>query len=94
MGGSIGWNLGTLLRLKDHDRRTATISGMAAFFSALFGTPLAAEMCIRDSTMIGRFIDQTLDESKMPLTLTSYSPCFRKEKRANGIEERGIYRIH
>lgn len=42
MGGSIGWNLGTLLRLKDHDRRTATISGMAAFFSALFGTPLAA----------------------------------------------------
>lgn len=42
MGGSIGWNLGTLLRLRDHDRRTATISGMAAFFSALFGTPLAA----------------------------------------------------
>ena len=42
MGGSIGWNLGALLRLKDHDRRTATISGMAAFFSALFGTPLAA----------------------------------------------------
>ena len=42
MGGSIGWNLGTLLRLTDHDRRTATISGMAAFFSALFGTPLAA----------------------------------------------------
>ena len=41
-GGSIGWNLGTLLRLTDHDRRTATISGMAAFFSALFGTPLAA----------------------------------------------------
>mgnify|MGYP002906883453 CR=1 FL=1 len=42
MGGSIGWNVGTLLHLKDHDRRTATISGMAAFFSALFGTPLAA----------------------------------------------------
>jgi len=42
MGGSIGWNVGTLLRLKDHDRRTATISGMAAFFSALFGTPLTA----------------------------------------------------
>ena len=44
MGGSIGWNLGTLLRLKDHDRRTATISGMAAFFSALFGTPLTAAL--------------------------------------------------
>ena len=47
-----------------------------------------------EHTMIGRFIDQTLDESKMPLTLTSYSPCFRKEKGAHGIEERGIYRIH
>ena len=47
-----------------------------------------------EHTMIGRFIDQTIDESKMPLTLTSYSPCFRKEKGAHGIEERGIYRIH
>ena len=44
--------------------------------------------------MIGRFIDQTLDGAKLPLTLTSYSPCFRKEKGAHGIEERGIYRIH
>lgn len=44
MGGSIGWNMGTLLQLKDHDRRTATISGMAAFFSALFGTPLTAAL--------------------------------------------------
>ena len=44
MGGSIGGNVGTLLHLKDHDRRTATISGMAAFFSALFGTPLTAAL--------------------------------------------------
>ena len=44
MGGSIGWNVGKLLRLSDHDRRTATISGMAAFFSALFGTPLTAAL--------------------------------------------------
>ena len=44
MGGSIGWNMGTLLHLKDHDRRTATICGMAAFFSALFGTPLTAAL--------------------------------------------------
>ena len=44
LGGSIGWNVGTLLHLKDHDRRTATISGMAAFFSALFGTPLTAAL--------------------------------------------------
>lgn len=44
MGGSIGWNVGTLLHLKDHDRRTATICGMAAFFSALFGTPLTAAL--------------------------------------------------
>ena len=47
-----------------------------------------------EHTMIGRFIDQTIDEAKLPLTLTSYSPCFRKEKGAHGIEERGIYRIH
>ena len=44
MGGSIGWNVGVLLHLKDHDRRTATISGMAAFFSALFVTPLTAAL--------------------------------------------------
>ena len=47
-----------------------------------------------EHTMIGRFIDQTLPEAQLPLTLTSYSPCFRKEKGAHGIEERGIYRIH
>ncbi len=47
-----------------------------------------------EHTMIGRFIGQTLDEAKLPLTLTSYSPCFRKEKGAHGIEERGVYRIH
>ena len=44
MGGSIGWNMGKLLHLSDHARRTATLSGMAAFFSALFGTPLAAAL--------------------------------------------------
>ena len=47
-----------------------------------------------EHTMIGRFIGKTLSEADMPLTLTSYSPCFRKEKGAHGIEERGIYRIH
>ena len=47
-----------------------------------------------EHSMIGRFIDQMLDGSKLPITLTSYSPCFRKEKGAHGIEERGIYRIH
>ena len=47
-----------------------------------------------EHTMIGRFIDQMLDGEKLPITLTSYSPCFRKEKGAHGIEERGIYRIH
>ena len=44
--------------------------------------------------MIGRFMNTVLDEKELPLTLTSYSPCFRKEKGAHGIEERGIYRIH
>lgn len=44
--------------------------------------------------MIGKFIDTINDEEKLPYTLTSYSPCFRKEKGAHGIEERGVYRIH
>ncbi len=47
-----------------------------------------------EHSMIGRFIDQILPEASLPQTLTSYSPCFRKEKGAHGIEERGIYRIH
>ena len=47
-----------------------------------------------EHSMIGKFIDQIIPEDKLPQTLTSYSPCFRKEKGAHGIEERGIYRIH
>jgi len=47
-----------------------------------------------EHSMIGRFIDTLNDEEKLPYTLTSYSPCFRKEKGAHGIEERGVYRIH
>ena len=47
-----------------------------------------------EHSMIGRFIDQIIPESELPETLTSYSPCFRKEKGAHGIEERGVYRIH
>ena len=47
-----------------------------------------------EHSMIGKFIDQMIPESKLPQTLTSYSPCFRKEKGAHGIEERGVYRIH
>ena len=47
-----------------------------------------------EHSMIGRYIDQILPESALPQTMTSYSPCFRKEKGAHGIEERGIYRIH
>ena len=47
-----------------------------------------------EHSMIGKFIDTILDESTLPRTLTSYSPCFRKEVGAHGIEERGVYRIH
>ncbi len=47
-----------------------------------------------EHSMIGKFIDTTLEEESLPKTLTSYSPCFRKEKGAHGIEERGVYRIH
>ena len=47
-----------------------------------------------EHSMIGKFVDQMIDEAQLPQTLTSYSPCFRKEKGAHGIEERGVYRIH
>ena len=47
-----------------------------------------------EHSMIGKFIDQIIPEEQLPQTLTSYSPCFRKEKGAHGIEERGVYRIH
>ena len=47
-----------------------------------------------EHSMIGKFIDQIIPEASLPKTLTSYSPCFRKEKGAHGIEERGVYRIH
>ena len=47
-----------------------------------------------EHSMIGKFIDQQIPESELPKTLTSYSPCFRKEKGAHGVEERGVYRIH
>ncbi len=47
-----------------------------------------------EHSMIGKFIDQIVPESELPYTLTSYSPCFRKEKGAHGLEERGVYRIH
>lgn len=47
-----------------------------------------------EHSMIGKFIDQILTEEELPHTMTSYSPCFRKEKGAHGIEERGVYRIH
>ena len=47
-----------------------------------------------EHSMIGKFIDQIVDEEQLPITMTSYSPCFRKEKGAHGLEERGVYRIH
>lgn len=47
-----------------------------------------------EHSMIGKFIDQVVEEEELPQTMTSYSPCFRKEKGAHGIEERGVYRIH
>ena len=47
-----------------------------------------------EHSMIGKFIDSMIDEEELPHTLTSYSPCFRKEKGAHGLEERGVYRIH
>ena len=47
-----------------------------------------------EHSMIGRFIGKTLNSTSLPITLTSYSPCFRKEIGAHGIEEKGFYRLH
>ena len=75
MGGSIGWNVGKLLHLSDYVRRTATISGMAAFFSALFGTPLTAALF----AMMVEDVGLTFTSAFMPAftsasLLTAY-PC-------------------
>ena len=51
-------------------------------------------ICTSEHSMIGKFIDTIIPEEELPKTLTSYSPCFRKEKGAHGLEERGVYRIH
>ena len=67
MGGSIGWNLGGLLRFQPHDRRTATICGMAAFFSALFGTPLSATLF----AMMVQDVGMTFSAAFLPSFLAS-----------------------
>ena len=72
--------------------RSNVVTGVMSFYKIegedlyLIGTS--------EHSMIGKFIDTINDEEKLPYTLTSYSPCFRKEKGAHGIEERGVYRIH
>ena len=73
MGGSIGYNVGRLFRLSDHDRRTATVCGMAAFFSALFGTPLAATMFAIMVISVGNFYH------------TAFIPCFAASLVSYGI---------
>ena len=60
----------------------------------LIGTSEHSMIGTSEHSMIGKFIDNILEEDKLPYTYTSYSPCFRKEKGAHGIEERGVYRIH
>lgn len=73
MGGSIGYNVGRLFHLSDHDRRTATVCGMAAFFSALFGTPLAATMFAIMVISVGNFYH------------TAFIPCFAASLVSYGI---------
>ena len=72
-----------VMRFEEMDAMMYKIEGEDLF---LIGTS--------EHSMIGRYIDQIVKEDQLPLTLTSYSPCFRKEKGAHGIEERGVYRIH
>ena len=64
--------------------RSEVVTGVMSF----------AEMDASEHSMIGKFIDTIIPEESLPKTLTSYSPCFRKEKGAHGLEERGVYRIH
>ena len=68
--------------------RSSVVSGVMSF------EEMDGMMYKIEHSMIGRFMGTTLEEKRLPQTLTSYSPCFRKEKGAHGIEERGIYRIH
>ena len=68
--------------------RSNVVTGVMSF------DEMDAMMYKIEDSMIGKFIDTINDEEKLPYTLTSYSPCFRKEKGAHGIEERGVYRIH
>ena len=72
-----------VMRFAEMDAMMYKIEGEALY---LIGTS--------EHSMIGKFIGQTLEKDQVPQTLTSYSPCFRKEKGAHGIEERGVYRIH
>jgi seryl-tRNA synthetase len=79
--------------------RSAVVSGVMSFeeMDAMMYKIEGEDLYLigtSEHSMIGSFIDQMLEEDSLPRTLTSYSPCFRKEKGAHGIEERGVYRIH
>ena len=79
--------------------RSAVVSGVMSFaeMDAMMYKIEGEDLYLigtSEHSMIGKFIDQIIPEEKLPQTLTSYSPCFRKEKGAHGIEERGVYRIH
>ena len=79
--------------------RSAVVSGVMSFaeMDAMMYKIEGEDLYLigtSEHSMIGKFIDQIVPEEKLPQTLTSYSPCFRKEKGAHGIEERGVYRIH
>ena len=79
--------------------RSAVVSGVMSFaeMDAMMYKIEGEDLYLigtSEHSMIGKFSDQIIPEEKLPQTLTSYSPCFRKEKGAHGIEERGVYRIH
>ena len=79
--------------------RSNVVTGVMSFaeMDAMMYKIEGEDLCLigtSEHSMIGKFIGQTLEKDQVPQTLTSYSPCFRKEKGAHGIEERGVYRIH
>ena len=79
--------------------RSNVVTGVMSFaeMDAMMYKIEGEDLCLigtSEHSMIGKFIDTVIQEEELPKTLTSYSPCFRKEKGAHGIEERGVYRIH
>ena len=98
-GNGFYYLMGDIARLHSAVIRSNVVTGVMSFaeMDAMMYKIEGEDLYLigtSEHSMIGKFIDTIVDEKELPKTLTSYSPCFRKEKGAHGIEERGVYRIH